>query len=598
MRLHGQEGEGVAYARLHLHEDASHVLEEANSGTTHDRSPRGQTLTANDRGVSFDDTVATTFAFEVDIYNTMIVNFMLRGGSLTHQAVMVIWPLLLALVSAYFQVELSRAVLMHVQATMVPTIAGEVHLKLFDFAIYNKTMSEESSEQICGEFQNVIMGISEPGGQITLPTGELMVGAQFLAKKPSWRWDQNWLGQEKSIFDSLRFVTSEGFQHFHQYFGILFMTVIFMWFCAILEEFRRVFYMCLMLLGVQQPDGKLPPITGHGNVFRINSMPLAAKIVGLIVVVCRGLIASLVGYAGLMFLKYTNEMVDLLLNSLALVFILELDSITFAAFLSTNQRNILENMETVDYNSVLPGKIRRAMKYGWPLYALVSLLGGVAFFRWAQLVRYQDLFDNTAALCLFGGPSTSPDVLTPVPGFCESLLKLTCTLNKTQTHPCVVGDWDVPWAMNIRVPTTDTAWPEDIFDHPDKDAPEANIFLAQESSNPNVARKFRLVDDKGAFRPAAKVPAFMKMTMLAQKACWAMYHPEQTMRHVGRQFGVDVAPFNCRKDTGMGEYFKAFDYLYYTSWLTGLSIDITPHVLKLHDEDEELGRRLGRCRRR
>merc|ERR1719316_1551230 len=92
---------------------------------------------------------------------------------------------------------------------------------------------------------------------------------------------------------------------------------------------------------------------------------------------------------------------------------------------------------------------------------LVVFVGAVMVRSWQVDVPTHQLH-NAAALCLFAGPppQARQDLLAPVPGFCESLLSLTCAPNVTgagQHHgSCVVTDQNVFKRRSVkRYPDTD-----------------------------------------------------------------------------------------------------------------------------------------------
>merc|ERR1711971_995195 len=97
--------------------------------------------------------------------------------------------------------------------------------------------------------------------------------------------------------------------------------------------------------------------------------------------------------------------------------------------------------------------------------------------------------------------------------------------------PCVVGNWDVPWALNARVATTESAWPDVIFHQ--HNVSESNIWKVQGSTNPDVRRKFAHSGSDTGFMAATSRPGYEHMKIVLQKACWAMYQPDPPMRHIG-----------------------------------------------------------------
>merc|ERR1719487_429596 len=72
----------------------------------------------------------------------------------------------------------------------------------------------------------------------------------FWSKLPAWRWDAQWLGADKSLLDTIRYVASERYLFFHQGYAVLFMMTMLLWLCSIAVELRAITRMCLMLIGL------------------------------------------------------------------------------------------------------------------------------------------------------------------------------------------------------------------------------------------------------------------------------------------------------------------------------------------------------------
>merc|ERR1719326_391705 len=83
------------------------------------------------------------------------------------------------------------------------------------------------------------------------------------------------------------------------------------------------------------------------------------------------------------------------------------------------------------------------------IFMLLGVFIAAMYCRKIQVTGHTHQLHNAAALCLFAGPAplTMPNVVAPVPGFCESLLSLTCapkvTGNGTQHGPCLITDQNV-----------------------------------------------------------------------------------------------------------------------------------------------------------
>merc|ERR1711871_1652296 len=145
-------------------------------------------------------------------------------------------------------------------------------------------------------------------------------------------------GPSRKILDDARWVIEEGLFSMHHGYAILSALLIFMWTCAIITELRQVIQFGLMMIGV-------PTMSGAGNSIEmevvdrepqwcIKKMSVSAKCLGCVIIMMQTFLAVVLGLVGVDFLLHTTSKVDLLLNSLGLAFILELDDIIFKALIA------------------------------------------------------------------------------------------------------------------------------------------------------------------------------------------------------------------------------------------------------------------------
>eukprot|EP00746_Dinoflagellata_sp_MGD_P045009 gnl/MRDRNA2_/MRDRNA2_210252_c0_seq1.p1 gnl/MRDRNA2_/MRDRNA2_210252_c0~~gnl/MRDRNA2_/MRDRNA2_210252_c0_seq1.p1 ORF type:complete len:332 (-),score=43.47 gnl/MRDRNA2_/MRDRNA2_210252_c0_seq1:94-1011(-) len=301
-----------------------------------------------------------------------------------------------------------------------------------------------------------------------------------------------------------------------------------------------------------------------------------AKLLGFLIVFLQAAVAVVVGFVGLKFLGVTTTKVDLLLNALALTFVLELDQILFQAIITKSSQSMVDKLETVTYTSVLPDLYLSKHKLAFPVMMMIVCAASALAARQAQLDEFRELFSVTATLCLLGGPSKSPTQFAPVPGMCESLLAVTCTPPTAPLQNCVITDFEVGWAKNIKVPSTESVWPGDIFS---KHSVNSSPWTWTVSDDPRIIQKFG-----HRWVPLA--------TQVMIRACAAMYHPGPTQNLVvdgdTNEEGL-AAPFFC--DKASSNFLNTIlNNLAYISWRVN-----TSH-LNLLGMDEELGQGLGRCR--
>eukprot|EP00747_Dinoflagellata_sp_TGD_P102115 gnl/TRDRNA2_/TRDRNA2_168560_c2_seq1.p1 gnl/TRDRNA2_/TRDRNA2_168560_c2~~gnl/TRDRNA2_/TRDRNA2_168560_c2_seq1.p1 ORF type:complete len:525 (+),score=69.61 gnl/TRDRNA2_/TRDRNA2_168560_c2_seq1:60-1634(+) len=417
------------------------------------------------------------FAMDVDVYNVVLLSYLHREkeDEALKRFNMLIWPLFLAVVAVVVQFVMSWTVVVYVKTDMRTYLNMQPDRVLFNYAVLNKPLNGDQAGDMCGDYPVVEVKDPLPGANLTLPGGiGQMEGTKiFWSKLPAWRWDAQWLGADKSLLDTIRYVGSEKFVAFHQGYAILFMIAVLLWLCSIGIELRAITRMAFMLYGIPSHSEHEWPVTDEDG-WHMNHLPSDAKAVGAVIVVTRLFLAVLVGYSGVYFLSLTNDLVDIILNSLALEFILMLDTVLAETVLSKPQIQFVEELQPVRYEAVLPNRIRTVLRYYFPLFG-VGILCVITFFvRMRQVEVYSQRADNVAAICLFLGPSPKSDELVPSTGLCESIMKLTCVQNDTIMEnplyvggsPCVITDFDLPWAIDIDEASPISVWPDTLYTKP------------------------------------------------------------------------------------------------------------------------------------
>jgi len=543
------------------------------------------------------------YQLERDVYNALLVSLAhdtsIAGvKSCWFRCNLILSSLLLSILSSSMQFVLSRTLVVHVETNMLQSMNGQVNLAWSHKVYAGASLTGPLSEEICGKFDysNLKEG---PEAKLAFPDGSVQVGLQTYNKVPLRRWDARWMGQDRCVLDRVRFILSEGYTLMHQGYAYLFIMVNVLWLSSIGVEIRSVVRLALMLCAMPSngsDQGCVLQYLANQNAFKLNQLPLHVKVVGFVIVAMRLFLGLWVGYAGVYFLRFSDSMVDLILNAVALGFILELDNILFKTLLSNEQQDWVDTLKPIEYVSVLSRIWRECcLSHVFPFLGCLSVLLGAAYVRWAQLHVYHGFYENAAGACLFLGPAPEGE-FRPVPGFCESLLKMTCVrqgTGKAAHNPCVVTDYNTPWSKDLTQESVKSAYIEDVFTAADPN--EDNIFHFELNQHSEAAGKFRLVDGQdGTFFDSGVLSPYMPGVHQMQRACRAMYQLGKPMRDVD---GTPAAPFSCKADTGLGEYFKNFTYVYETSTLTGQSVDSTPSRLPLLSQDPELGKRLHRCGR-
>lgn len=246
---------------------------------------------------------------------------------------------------------------------------------------------------------------------------------------------------------------------------------------------------------------------------------------------------------GTYFLLYTTLKIDLILNGLALLFILELDSAVYLATVPRLQQQMIENIEPIVFDG------EQNAKATWSDIALSSmvlplnLLLAVAV-RALQCHIFQIYFKMTAAICLFAGPTPGGrdfrlSQMGPVAGFCDSLLGMTCA---PQVEPpemakehgyCVITDQTTMTRPTIQMYLDD----ENLF---------ANRYSADGKENSWVdwGSADQKLYDSGLWMDGP-------FQNILRKQCTQMYQkiaPDDLEVDDDSGETMDGAPFGCRRD--------------------------------------------------
>ena len=144
----------------------------------------------------------------------------------------------------------------------------------------------------------------------------------------------------------------------------------------------------------------------------------------------RFVLACWLYFVGVIFLSANTSTADLILDAIALAFVLQLDTLIFSALHALTGWSFNTSVRAAD-PPMVPSPTSACHDHWVGLsraLMLLFLFGSTAFFCFAQRRQLHGQFDALAHTCLFAGPaptiSQSADLteLFPVPGFCETLL--------------------------------------------------------------------------------------------------------------------------------------------------------------------------------
>lgn len=420
----------------------------------------------------------------------------------------------------------------------------------------NITIPLHTVETLCGEWEDQEMQYdiaSGPLRSIHMPDGTVLSPNEdyslfYNSKQPTRTWDYGRLGTERSVLDDVMFVISEGVSanpFTPSGYSLLFILMVAMLYFSVWKEIRTIGHFMLMLKKMKRVGANEPMHKRNKETKKIEIVGLSrnACMSGWCAILCRG--AGTLGVLGLgtYFLLYTTLKIDLILNGLALLFILELDQAVYLATVPRLQQQTIENIEPIVFDHA------QNKKTNWSDIALSSLilpfnvLLAVAV-RALQCHIFQIYFKMTAAICLFAGPTPGGrdfrlSEMGPVAGFCDSLLGLTCA---PQVEPpemakehgyCVITDQTTMTRPTVQMYVDD----ENLF---------ANRYAADGSEKSWVdwgAADSKLYDSglwmDGPFQN------------ILRKQCAQMYQklpPDDLEVDDDSGETMDGAPFGCRRD--------------------------------------------------
>mmetsp|Transcript_57055 Transcript_57055/g.107479 ORF Transcript_57055/g.107479 Transcript_57055/m.107479 type:complete len:655 (-) Transcript_57055:102-2066(-) len=433
---------------------------------------RSQTsLEAEDHIHARDD--ADTLELESDLYtNAFISTFSVPGvkkGGGVAGGLSKMMPLCAMLGVTLIQLLMAWAVYLHVQNDLIEVHSRPLLTAYEMFVGTNITIPLHTTEALCGEWEDHEMKDFAMGPLSTMKMKDGSVFAPddsysffYNVKQPTRTWDYARLGDERSVLDDVMFIISEGVTlnpFTPSGYSLLFILTLSVFYLNLIVEFRQIFRFAGMLIHFVKDGGCGAAAHLHFSKdtgkFTIMGVSTQGHLSGWIAVGCRLALASVLAWLGTMFLLYTTLKIDLILNGLALVFLLDLDAIVFQAVVPSKTKQFIDDIEPVFYKDPGTGFFGRASAL--ISGAFVMLMFPVTFLlamytRSVQIGIFKTYFKMTAAVCLFAGPTTPfarHDIVHPVAGFCDSILGVKCAphvepMETLDSHGyCVVTDQTV-----------------------------------------------------------------------------------------------------------------------------------------------------------
>jgi len=215
-------------------------------------------------------------------------------------------------------------------------------------------------------------------------------------------------------------------------FWVLF-TALVAWGAAILAELVDAMHFARVLCSL--PAGYS---LQNSNGFQLVGLHPCQKALACVIGAYRMILGVFLCHVGVRFLNSNVAVVDIILNSVALAFVLEVDTVIYKAY--AHFRGGLASQQVV---AMLPAQRRyfpRACK-GMTTLAAICIFALVTMcLQWQMLVAR---FNTFSSICLFFGPTPKMDyrfdVAFPVPGLCESLV---CGEVEAKTGRCLALEPD------------------------------------------------------------------------------------------------------------------------------------------------------------
>jgi len=400
------------------------------------------------------------FNLSQDVFTNMMISFLEVDDDKSHIARVggQFIGVLVVLMCAFLQLCTAYAVYVHVNNNRHVNL-NYINIAFEMFLTNNMTMPIALSQKICGEYEQ-IESEDGPNSVLMMPDGTRYSADDdtplfYGVKMPGSSWDFWRLGPDRSIMDEALYVAHNSTPWMVQDgMALVFVLMMTMWFLYIMVEYRSISRFARVTTHfILHP----PPYDGSSPIARVDDghelryLTKNAKVAGVVIVVLRATVATSLLICGTYFLLYTTATMELIMNSLALVFILEIDNIVFQATASTLRQYLIEDLKAVAYPPVSNSyaylfPVNKYAKIWCPVLAVTVALVSAFICRWNQITIFQHRFLEAASVCMFMGPTPYgiQGLVAPALGMCDSLLSTTCAPKVEgpgASHgPCVVTD--------------------------------------------------------------------------------------------------------------------------------------------------------------
>mmetsp|Transcript_58138 Transcript_58138/g.109567 ORF Transcript_58138/g.109567 Transcript_58138/m.109567 type:complete len:662 (+) Transcript_58138:86-2071(+) len=366
------------------------------------------------------------------------------------------------------QLLMAWATFNYVRNNMILTLRNPLLTSYEMYVGSNQTLPKGLVDSLCGQYDDQVMEVGRNGplNHISMPDGSVYKPSDeydmfYNIKSPFRVFNYAKLGiDDRSVLDNTLYVIHEGLT-FNPLgdgagYSCLFILMMAMWLFAVLIEFRTIFHNSTVLLHF-----KNDPAAEHNfelneteDKYKLVKMTTKAYLVLFFNIFSRFLVAVALLITGCFLIVYTTNKMDLILNALALLFVLEISSIFFFASVSGVHQRHIQDIEPVVIElprNSLSLVVATIASYAMPALPFAINFLAAACLRLYQLRIFRAYMRVTAAMCLFAGPTPGGEggLVAPVTGFCDTLLSIRCAPDVSpkstlQAHGrCVISDQGV-----------------------------------------------------------------------------------------------------------------------------------------------------------
>mmetsp|Transcript_97220 Transcript_97220/g.178179 ORF Transcript_97220/g.178179 Transcript_97220/m.178179 type:complete len:692 (-) Transcript_97220:40-2115(-) len=354
-------------------------------------------------------------------------------------------PTLAVIAVSGLQLLMAWATFNYVRNNMILTLRNPLLTSYEMYVGSNQTLPKGLVDSLCGQYDDQVMEVGRNGplNHISMPDGSVYKPSDeydmfYNIKSPFRVFNYAKLGiDDRSVLDNTLYVIHEGLT-FNPLgdgagYSCLFILMMAMWLFAVLIEFRTIFHNSTVLLHF-----KNDPAAEHNfelneteDKYKLVKMTTKAYLVLFFNIFSRFLVAVALLITGCFLIVYTTNKMDLILNALAILFVIEIDQILYYATVSGSHQRHIEDLEPIEIE--LPPKslawsVWHISANLMPIIPFLVNFTAAALLRLWQLRIFKSYFKMTAAICLFAGPMPEgmSNVVAPIAGFCDSLLGITC----------------------------------------------------------------------------------------------------------------------------------------------------------------------------